>query len=369
MKKSMRFCIIATALLLLISCGQNKAVGQGNIYELAFPYQAYLDSVGDGESFPTIGNDGKGFNAISHNIVYPELPSNLSASLYADSLLQFYNIALAFNTMAYDVGTAERYMDEQGDFGLKQANALDSINLSGIHLPKIKEVMRIICRKNAAIIRKGGKPNEHEISEIEQFYDVFNDFADRLYDAHFDDGEFDPAKIISNYGEIHSKALTDTTSFRNELLERVLSENDFQKQCVLARELAYANYHSPQRDDKQIVAVLDKLLKSGKYSPLLGELWRMWRCKLQLNFLGGRSNDSAMYNLFYNEMRNRAALVYIAHMVENPEDKLAFKEFTRLATTYNIVRNGPGAFGNNANLDDMELFYSVFNSDSNEENL
>lgn len=377
MKKSMRFCIIATTLLLLISCDQHKAVGEGNIYELAFPYQAYLDSVGEGESFPTIGNDGNGFNAISHNIVYPELPSNLSASLYADSLLQFYNIALAFNTMAYDVGTAERYLDEQADFGLKEANALESINLSGIHLPKIKEFMRIICRKNAAIIRKGEKPNERKISEIGQFYDVFNDFSDQLYDAHLDDGEFDPAKIISDYREIHSKALTDTTSFRNELLDRVLAETDFQKQCVLARELAYANYHSnstpyayylcTQRDDKQIVTVLDKLLKSGKYSPLLGELWRMWRCMLQLNILGGRSNDSAMYNLFYNEMRNRIALVYIAHMVENPEDKLAFKEFARLATTYNIVRNGPGAFGNNGNLEDMELFYSVFQSEKDED--
>ncbi len=369
MKQSISIFLTVSILLILMSCRQNKVGNEGSMTGLAFPYQAYLDNMEENEYFPTIGNDGQGFDAISHNIVYPEMPDTLSLSLYADSLLQFYNMILAFNTMAYDVGTAERYMGES-DFGLAQADALDSINLSGIKLPEVKELIQTICKKGAIAIRKGEKPNDQDVPEIKQFYDAFNQFSDPLYDAHLEDSEFDPKSLISNYQEIHSKALTDTTSFRNELLNMVRTETDFQKRCVLARELAYANYHSPMRDDKQIVAVLDKLLKSNKYSPLLGELWRMWRCMLQINILGSRSNDGAMYNLFYNHMRNRVALVYIAHMKTHYHDKLAFKEFARLATTYNIVRNSECMFGNNGNLEDMELFYSVFQSEksSNSEN-
>ena len=126
-----------------MSCRQNKVGNEGSMTGLAFPYQAYLDNMEENEYFPTIGNDGQGFDAISHNIVYPEMPDTLSLSLYADSLLQFYNMILAFNTMAYDVGTAERYMGES-DFGLAQADALDSINLSGIKLPEVKELIQTI---------------------------------------------------------------------------------------------------------------------------------------------------------------------------------------------------------------------------------
>lgn len=72
------------------------------------------------------------------------MPDTLSLSLYADTLLQYYNIALAFNTMAYDVGTSERYM-EKNNFGLEQADALDSINLSGIKDLQIKSLIKTIC--------------------------------------------------------------------------------------------------------------------------------------------------------------------------------------------------------------------------------
>ena len=365
MIQSMRFFFHVTTLLILTSCGLNKTDRESKMPELPFPYQVYLDSIDEDGCFPTIGNDGQGFNAISHNIVYPELPDTLSLSHYADSLLQFYNIILAFNTMAYDIGTAERYIGEF-DYGLEQADALDSINLSGIKIPEIKELIRSICQKGAKTIRRGEKPNEQDVPEIGQFYDAFNEFSDPLYEAHIDDREFDPTVLIDNYQEIHSKALTDTTSFRSELLNMVRTETDFQKQCVLARELAYANYHSHERNDMQIVSVLDNLLRSNKYSPLLGELWRMWRCLLQIEILGSRSNDGAMYNLFYNQMRNRVVLVYIAHMKSHYNDKLAFKEFVRLTRTHNIVRNSSYMFGNNGNLEDIELFYSVLHPKNND---
>lgn len=360
------FGAVIISVLALSSCGGNTKINR-EVKIPAFPYQAYLDSLEaqEDEVFPTIGDDGNGFNAISHKIRYPEMPDTLSLSHFADSLLQCYNIAIAFNTMAYDVGTAERYMTEP-DFGLEYADALDSINLSGITINEIREPLRRTSQNAASWIRKGIEPNSKTSDAIDDFYTAYNSYIDDFFGAHIDDKEFDPKAVLSDYDEIHAKALSDTVSYRQELMVRVLEESDFARQCVLAREFAYANYHSPQRNDKELVAVIDKLLRANKYSPLLGELWRIWRLSLQINILGSRSNDGAMYNLFYNDMRNCVALIYIAHLKTHPHDNVAFKEFVRLAQAYNIVRNSPCMIGNNANLEDMELLYSVFNSTEDE---
>ena len=356
--KKILFAILI-ALPIFISCNQNKVDNILPTNELTFPYLTYLDNMGEDECFPTIGNDGQGFNAISHNVVYPELPDTLSRSHYADSLLQLYNIVMAFNAIAYDVSTAERYMDDD-DFGLEQADALDSLNVSGIHDPEIKGLLVKLGRKAGMWIRSGNKPNEQQNDEVREFYKVFNSFMNPLFESHLSEEEFNPSEILEDYANIHSKAISNTT-FRNELLQQIIQESDFSKKCVLAREFAYANYKSPYRDDKELISVIDPILRANKYSPLLGELWLIWRTALQKNIFSGPSNDSAMYNLFYNDMRNRVALVYIAYLITHPHDKLAFSKFAYLAMEYNITRNSPCYFGNNSILDEMTIYDEVWN--------
>ena len=56
-------------------------------------------------------------------------------------------------------------------------------------------------------------------------------------------------------------------------------------------------------------------------------------------------------------MKNRIALQYIAHLKTHPHDRVAFNLFAKLAMEYNITRNSNCIFGNNANLDDMELYF------------
>ena len=359
MNKFVNIFSLTFLVCILYACNGNKETST-HLKVPAFPYQTYLDSIGKDESFPTIGNDGGGFDAISNNICYPEMPDTLSLSLFADSLLQFYNVAIAFNTIAYDVSTAERYMDE-ADFMLEQADALDSINVAGIHDPEIKDALVNLSRKAAMWIRSGKKPNEQQNDEVGEFYEVFNAFRDPLFEVHMSDEEFNPSEIVADYVNIHSKAISDTTTLRSELLQKVLRESDLGKKCVFAREFAYANYRSPLRDDKELVAVIDPILRANEYSPLLGELWLMWRTALQKNIFSGPSNDSAMYNLFYNDMRNRVALIYIGYLKTHPHDKLAFSKFAYLAMEYNITRNSECLFGNNSLLDEMSLYDEIWN--------
>mgnify|MGYP006871873643 CR=1 FL=1 len=105
-----------------------------------------------------------------------------------------------------------------------------------------------------------------------------------MFDAHNSNFEYNPSEILEDYDRIHSKAISDTTTFRSELLQQVLRESDFNKKCILAREFAYADRISPDGDDKELVAVIDPILRANKYSPLLGELWLMWRTALQKTY-------------------------------------------------------------------------------------
>ena len=366
MKCLFKLIAIVPMLWVLLSCdGSNKAQQEPIIPE--FPYQAYLDARDEEDQwFPTIGDDGDGFNAISHKIRYPEMPDSLKLSSFADSLLQCYNMALAFNTMAYDVSTAERYISEPG-FRQSHSDALDSINVSGIRVRDVRDAILAVSHNAASWIRKGVEPNYQENPAVDKFYEGYNRYTSAFIHNHISDEEFKPESVINDYAAIHAKALADTSTYRQELLRMVLTEPDFSKQCVLFREFAYCNYRHPQRDNEEMVAVLDQLLRANKYSPLLGQLWRMWRLTLQKDIFGSGSNDGAMYNLFYNDMRNRVALVYIAHLTTHPNDKIAFKEFVRLAQEYNITRNSPCMLGNNAILEEMDLFYSVCKEDTTDE--
>ena len=143
----------------------------------------------------------------------------------------------------------------------------------------------------------------------------------------------------------------------------VLNEKDFQKKCIYAREFAYSNYKSPKRDDEELVAVIDPILNGDEYSPLLGQLWLIWRTALQLDCFGSRSNDGAIYNILYDTMRTRVAGKYIEHLAPNPNDNVAFTEFFRLAYELCVVRNSPCIFGNNSNLDEMNIYEECWNKD------
>lgn len=77
---------------------------------------------------------------------------------------------------------------------------------------------------------------------------------------------------------------------------------------------------------------------------------------LQTNVLSGYSNDSAMYNLYYNAMRRRVAYRYIERLNKNPNDALAFDGFFRLVYRNSIIRNSGCLIGNNSFLDQMEIY-------------
>lgn len=342
----------------------------------AFPYQSYLDGAKD--EFPLIGDDQYGFSPISHKIRYFEVPDSLKDNRLVDSLALLYNASLAMCALQYDAGTVSRFINDN-DFDHNEfANAFKNINLSGVKDKEMRATLLALGHAGAKEIRAGNSPQDRSYSSMDKFNSLFEKMLDSLFDNRNTEEEYHPEKIVSDLKTIHTFAtdsnavykgvLIDTTkmkvegyslkdaSFREELFIKTLLETDFEKKCIYAREFAYSNYGSRRGNAKELVAVIDPLLNSGEYSPLLTDLWIIWRTALQTSVFSGRSNYSAMYNLFYNDMRNKVATTFIAHIATNPDDLIAFNEFVRLLFITNIIRDSRCFFGNSANLDEMEMY-------------
>lgn len=353
-------------ILLLTVCSSISLVGctvSSNNDLPTFPteYQAYLDSIPDGEGFPVISYDGNGFQAISQNVEYLILPDKLKGNAFADSLTCIYNMGSAFNAVAYDCGTADRYAGEWSDtVRLAFIDCLRKINLDGVMDDRAKIAIQNICNKASSDIAAGEKTSETQFDAVEDFYDCINSYVTPIvlrYGEAFPD---DWSDGLLQYEKLHYKALTDTVKGASDILAQYVEEPDFRKKCVYAREWTLAEYKTG-RDAQMLVAVIDPLLRSGEYSPLLADLWLRWRTALQIYVFGGRSNDSPMYNLFYNSMKNRIVLTYIKRLAEHPNDAVAFKGFLRLCYTVNICRNSGALLGNNATSDEMELYNECWN--------
>lgn len=358
------------ALILLLSCNNDKK--SKNHPEATavsvpeFPYENYYDSVSDDTGSFVIGPDGDGYTSISKNIKYVELSPEERTPL-ADSLALYYNVILAYNAGAYDLGTAARFNSEplSKEFG----ENLMEINVSGISNPDFGKMIQKIYYHAGSDLKKGTYDEDNQYKEVNDFYKVFEQFSDKLLNNRFSEDEFDASDYMEDYSKMHEKAIKDTTDFRDELLHATLTEKDFIKKTILAREFAYANFKNRNiSNDKELIAVFDTILKSGEYSPLLNELWLIWRTILQKDIFGSPSNDGPIYNLFYNDMRNKVAKSYIKYISTHPEDKIAWKEFLRLSNTLYIIRNGYSLFGNNSLEDYYDIFYEIINEHISQSN-
>ena len=96
------FGAVIISVLALSSCGGNTKINR-EVKIPAFPYQAYLDSLEaqEDEVFPTIGDDGNGFNAISHKIRYPEMPDTLSLSHFASLVFELGSMPFRIHEAAF----------------------------------------------------------------------------------------------------------------------------------------------------------------------------------------------------------------------------------------------------------------------------
>ena len=119
---------------------------------------------------------------------------------------------------------------------------------------------------------------------------------------------------------------------------------NFDRECIYTVEFAHQlRYKEPH----PAIPKLEGLMKSGKYSRYLHEVWRTWRCLKQLEI--SPSRDGMILNL--------------KQIVMNPHDIKAINDFCFLATCDNIIRYCDYLFGNSAPLEQMMLFPEILMDD------
>lgn len=118
--------------------------------------------------------------------------------------------------------------------------------------------------------------------------------------------------------------------------------------------LAWADNANSMEDDAWIIAVAERLMESGKYSPYLYEVWRTWRALFQLEY-GGLSRDSCIPNEFYNDCRGMCFETCMKWMAKHPDDVAGRVCTFALAEAVNIFRCGQFMFGNEAMLEMLNM--------------
>ena len=341
--------IVAVAAI-CVGCTQKSS--QETLQVPEFPYQSILDSIEDGLN-PSIGGERTGMDPISHNIRYFIPSKEMKNNGFIDSLALYYNARLAYNTAAYDVSTVSRYLNDRENTPF--INSFDNINVEAISDTNLREALKNVGKDVANVLRSGNDPSEAAMPSVQKYNELIDHLEGSLFAGQLNYDEYDPATDIDEYAMIHGDAVNDNVNHFKDLLQTTLGEQDFRKKCVYARELANCS-HTNGEGHKTVASIIDPLLRSGEYSPLLRELWLIWRANLQMYLFSGRSNDSAMYNLFYNDMRNRVAATYLDRIMSDPEDKIALKEFFRLANEYNVTRDQGNLWGNNCLSDEIQLY-------------
>ena len=147
----------------------------------------------------------------------------------------------------------------------------------------------------------------------------------------------DARQFIPNYDSIYD--LRHKQSEENEKFLLALAEQttDFDSKCLYTIEYAH---QCRSRVHKRAVSILASLMKSGKYSRYLNEVWRTWRCLRQLE--ESPSRDGMIPNLEYNKMRY-CCLETIKDRVYN------------MASYGNITRYSEYMYGNSVGLEQMML--------------
>lgn len=354
-----KILVLTFAVFAFVGCGNKKKKSEGYTCDALYEEcrARYLDYVTDTANYVghylILGDDGNGFVPIS-DMLEPLKFEEKRNSKFVDTLVWLYNATQLLDVMIYDCSTIDRYNE---DFNPKlYADAISGIDVSGIGDEELSDAFLALSQAIATDIRNGQRTDTIYYDEIRQLHGVMDKLFDNFVDSRYKDVVCDCSKYVADYETIHAKSIADTAHYREELLQMLFDEEDFEKQCVYAREFAYANYHNMNGKTVDVVAVIEPLLSTAEYSPLLFDLWLMWRTALQSGVLSGISNDSSMYNLYYNGMRRRVAYRYITRLNENPLDKLAFNGLMRLIYKSSITRNSGCYVGNNSFLDQMELY-------------
>lgn len=132
------------------------------------------------------------------------------------------------------------------------------------------------------------------------------------------------------------------------MLREMASCKTFDEQCSLWCN--WADCKKSSVDDEWIAIAGCALMKSGKYSFLLNNIWITWRAICQCLYFGG-SRDSSIPNDFYNEFRKMCYISCLNRIARHPDDVYAMNCAAAICGRSNLNRYGRNPIGNEAMIE------------------
>ena len=251
-------------------------------------------------------------------------------------------------------------------FGMVVNNEIGRLKTDMIKDADIRLAAEQYVRK-LVLIMSVDTPKRNETDSLlwNQVWDTYKTFADKLSSrfslSHY--GQItekdvqkymDIKQFIPNYDSIYN--IRKQQSEENERYLKLMAEqtSSFDRECLYTVEYAHQRRHE---EPHTAIPMLEALMKSGKFSRYLHEVWRTWRVLKQV--AQSPSRDGMILNLEYNQMRYRCLNTIIKQIVKNPKDIYAINDFCFLATYDNITRYSEFMFGNSAPLEHMMLFPEI----------
>ena len=259
-------------------------------------------------------------------------------------------------------------------FGMVVNNEIGQLKTGTIKDADIRMAAEQYVRKLVLIIPVDtAKRNETDSLLWDQVWNAYKSFADKLSIrfslSHY--GQItendvqkymDIEQFIPNYDSIYN--LRNKQSEEDERYLKLMAEQtpSFDRECLYTLEYAHQRRHE---EPHTAIPMLEALMKSGKFSRYLHEVWRTWRVLKQV--AQSPSRDGMILNREYNQMRYRCLNTILKQIVNNPKDIYAINDFCFLATYDNITRYSEFMFGNSAPLEHMMLFPEILEDDKDNE--
>lgn len=315
--------------------------------------------------------DGMGYELFNDTSFMVRVPQ------YADSEYpflkgaeDFYNsCALAFNLMS-NMELVERDLVFAG----KVEESVKKIGVDFLHDEELKERAQVYEDSLIIVMQKPDEEcgeDDNYMAPLTRFMSDIENHAYRFY-AH-EDTVMDMLDSVSTVmKEMTEKQFATYKNAKEDIRVRIMLKQlceckNFDEQCSLW--LNWADCQESLTEDEWVLMVAERLMQSGKYNPLLGEIWIDWRCLLQSGYFGA-SRDSEIPNQIYNKMRKTCYLTCLKRIEIWPNDMMAMNCAAVLAGRVNILREGRFMFGNDAIVElyeNMPNRYPIDEKDNSEE--
>ena len=210
----------------------------------------------------------------------------------------------------------------------------------------VSDAITHVIAFNEAIERKSYRFYDDEdtfLKALSNMNDIVNGLSEERFGHYLDAGEDRQLRTI---------------------LDELAACGSFDEQCSLWRK--WANCGKSEAEDEWIVAVATLLMKSGHYSPILNEVWIIWRALCQSLYFGA-SRDSCIPNDYYNSYRRLCYLACLPRVESHPDDVFAMNCAASIGGRTNMNRFGQNYFGNEAMIESLMMLPNRFYLDGNED--